>query len=36
MSQEKQVTASHKYSRILYLGYYLKQLDRGKFTKFLD
>lgn len=35
-SQSKLKPAENKLARILYLGYYLKQLDRDKFQKFLD
>lgn len=35
-TQKKLKTKSNKLSRVLYFGYYLKQLDRNKFQKFLD
>jgi len=36
VSTKKQSRDSGKLSRVLYLGYYLKKLDRKKFKKFLD
>ena len=34
--KSKPKTEGNKLSRVLYLGYYLKELDRKKFQKFLD
>jgi len=36
VSTSEKKSESKKLSRVLYLGYYLKQLDRQKFQKFLD